>query len=76
MAARLGNVVCMTVVVNGEEISIAAGISLQQLIEMRQLADQRIAVEINGEIVPRSAWPGQALYEHDRIEIVHAIGGG
>lgn len=66
----------MKVQVNGEPFTIDVGMTLQQLLEAQQLLDKRIAAEINGEIVPRSSWPSQALYEDDQIEIVHAIGGG
>ena len=72
----VSNVVPMTIVVNGEAMTLNSGNSLQNLLEELALTEKRIAVEINGEIVPRSAWPAHALYDGDRIEVVHAIGGG
>lgn len=62
--------------VNGEPRSIAAGARLAQLIDELALAGKRIAVERNGEIVPRSRYPETALAEGDRLEIVVAVGGG
>jgi len=50
--------------------------TLQDLIERLQLAGKRIAVEVNLEIVPRSQHPDYQLQAGDRVEIVHAIGGG
>ncbi|MGN6514163.1 MAG: sulfur carrier protein ThiS [Lysobacteraceae bacterium] len=54
----------------GEHCSIA------RLLEDAGLAGQRVAVEVNGEIVPRGAHPTRLLREGDRVEIVHALGGG
>jgi len=45
------------------------------LVQLR-LEGQRLAVELNGDIIPRSAWTAQRLNAADRIEIVRAIGGG
>lgn len=49
---------------------------LDQLLDELELLDKRIAVEFNGEICPRSQWGSQPLNSNDKIEIVHAIGGG
>lgn len=64
------------IVVNGEPKDIAEGLSVAGLIEQLELAGRRIAVEVNGDIVPRSAHATHNLNAHDRVEIVHAIGGG
>ena len=66
----------MQIIVNGQPRSAAARLALPALIEELRLADRRVAVELNGAIVPRSAWPATQLAEGDRLEIVHAIGGG
>ena len=50
--------------------------SVAQLIEQMNLAGKRIAVERNGEIVPRSQFGETRLEGGDRIEIVGAVGGG
>ena len=49
---------------------------LYQLVEALGLKSDRIAVELNGEIVPRSTWTQTAISEGDRLEIVHFVGGG
>ncbi|MFZ5724293.1 MAG: sulfur carrier protein ThiS [Pseudomonadota bacterium] len=66
----------MNIRVNGEVRAVAAGCTIAQLIGQLGLAGQRLAVEINEEIVPRSAHDRHVLAEGDRVEIVHAIGGG
>ena len=66
----------MDIFLNGQPHDVAAGMSLAQLLETTGHAQRRIAVEVNREIVPRSAHGARILREGDRVEIVHAIGGG
>lgn len=62
--------------VNGEPLSLEAPLTLAQLVDRMSLAGKRIALERNGEIVPRSRYGQQTLAEGDRLEIVVAVGGG
>lgn len=64
------------ITVNGETRSVPAGQPLQRLIAALNLTDRRIAVEVNEQLVPRSEFPTRAIAPGDRVEIVHAIGGG
>ena len=66
----------MTVVVNGESQECRSGSSLAAFLEELGLKGDRIAVELNREIAPRSRWPEIPLTEGDRLEIVHFVGGG
>lgn len=66
----------MNIVVNGDAKEVAAATNLQQLIEILQLGNGKIAVEVNGEIVPHSLFQQTILQNNDRLEIVQAIGGG
>jgi sulfur carrier protein len=66
----------MQILVNGQHREAAPRLALPRLIEELQLGDRRVAVELNGAIVPRSAWPVTCLADGDRLEIVQAIGGG
>ena len=66
----------MDILLNGETHQAQPGATLTQLLETLELAGRRIAVEINGEIIPRSQHGQYVLQTGDRIEIVHAIGGG
>lgn len=62
--------------VNGEARSIAPGATLARLIEELALTGKRVAVERNGEIVPRSQHGETQLAAGDKLEIVVAVGGG
>ena len=66
----------MEIVLNGERREVADGLSVLQLLQGEGLAERRVAVEVNGAIVPRSRHAEQLLAAGDRIEIVHALGGG
>ncbi len=64
------------IVVNGECRRVPAGFTAAQLVESLGLAGRRIAMEVNGEIVPRSTYPRHRFQPGDRVEVVQAIGGG
>jgi len=66
----------MQLTVNGEIRSIQNQATLSDLIAELDLSGKRIAVELNREIIPQSRFDSQRLQENDKIEIVHAIGGG
>ena len=66
----------MDIQLNGEPRRIEAGTSVVALLECEGLGGRRVAVEVNGEIVPRSRHEAHLLQAGDRVEIVHAIGGG
>lgn len=61
---------------NGQHASVAEGSTLFSLLESLDLSGKRLAVELNGEIVTRAVWVSTLLSTGDRVEIVHAIGGG
>lgn len=64
------------VIINGQPEILEASLSVFSLLESRGLAGKRVAVERNGEIVPKGRHAETALAEGDRIEIVVAVGGG
>ncbi len=66
----------MQIQVNGEMLDVTEGMTLSGLVEQLELVGKRIAIELNLEIVPRSEHPETVLKAADRVEIVHAIGGG
>ncbi len=66
----------ISVFVNGAPRQFEQAISVAALIQDMQLAGKRIALERNGEIVPRSRFEQQMLADGDRLEIVVAVGGG
>ncbi len=66
----------MKVTVNGEAHEIPAGVTVRGLCELLGLTDGPVAVERNGEVVPRAEHTTTALGEADVLEIVHFVGGG
>lgn len=62
--------------INGQPQCFDNPLNLQQLLEHMLLQNKRIAVERNGEIIPRSQFTEQALSDGDQLEIVVAVGGG
>ena len=63
-------------IVNGEPRTFPAPLTLAELVESLDLAGKRIAIERNGDIVPRSQHASTPLVSGDRLEIVVAVGGG
>jgi len=61
---------------NGEAKGVEEGATLARLVEQLALAPDRLAVELNGDVVRRAEWPQVTLREGDRVEIVHFVGGG
>ena len=71
----------MKIHINGEERDLAdlalnAVATLALLIESLGMKPDRVAVELNREIVPRNRWPETLLNDGDKLEIVHFVGGG
>ena len=62
--------------VNGERREFEAPLNCAQLIARLELAGKRVAIERNGEIVPRSRFAAESVADGDRIEVVVAVGGG
>ncbi|MGK0673738.1 MAG: sulfur carrier protein ThiS [Halothiobacillaceae bacterium] len=66
----------MNIILNGTSHALGDGTTVASLIEALGLTGQRLAVEVNGEIVPRGEHAAHILHEGDKVEIVRAIGGG
>ena len=66
----------MEITVNGEPQPLAEALTVATLLEARGMAGKRVAVERNGEIVPRGRHAETLLAAGDQIEIVVAVGGG
>jgi sulfur carrier protein len=66
----------MHIQVNGTPTEITPAFTAQQLVEQLELAGKRVALEVNGEIVPRSRYAEHTLRDGDQVEIIHAVGGG
>jgi sulfur carrier protein len=66
----------ISITVNGEPRQLEAPLNCAELLARLDLAGKRIALERNGEIVPRSRHASERLADGDRLEIVVAVGGG
>jgi sulfur carrier protein len=63
-------------VLNGESHSTPTPLSVLELLHNFELAKRRVAVAINAEVVPRSRFAEVFIRDGDRIEVIHAVGGG
>lgn len=66
----------MHILLNGIDRTLPAGATLAALLDAEGLSGRRVAVEVNGEIIPRGQHAIHRLRAGDRVEIVHALGGG
>jgi sulfur carrier protein len=62
--------------INGQQRQLSSPLSVAELLLELDLANKRVAVELNGEIVPRSQHAAVNLADSDQLEIVVAVGGG
>jgi len=69
----------MKLQINGEARDFAdppTPFTLAALVELLGMKADRVAIELNGEIVPRDNWAETGLKEGERLEVVHFVGGG
>jgi thiamine biosynthesis protein ThiS len=68
--------IAMNLVINGETQVLNPPLTLAGLVEQLQMKPDRVAIELNRNIVARDQWSKTSLAEGDRLEIVHFVGGG
>jgi len=61
---------------NGNSYEINNGTNLNELLNKLKIQKNKVAIEVNGEIVEKNKYPNLILNEDDKVEIVHFIGGG
>ena len=61
---------------NGNPYEISNGINLNELLNKLKIKKNKVAIEVNGEIVEKSKYQKLVLNKNDKVEIVHFIGGG
>jgi sulfur carrier protein len=66
----------MTIYLNGEPFELPKQTTMLELIQQQGLTGQRIAIEVNQELVPRSHFADYVLMPDQRVEIIRAVGGG
>ena len=66
----------MKILLNGTSRELAPGLTLTELLDTLELAGRRVAIELNGQVVPASEHAQRTLAQDDRVELISAIGGG
>ena len=66
----------MRVIINGETKDVPEGLNLRSLLEHLSLPHQRIAVEVDQQVIRKADWDQTLVSAGTRIEIVHFVGGG
>jgi thiamine biosynthesis protein ThiS len=66
----------MRLTINGDDREFSSASTLAELLHHLEMKPDRVAVELNRELVPRDRWPATPLRDGDRLEIVHFVGGG
>ncbi|GMR21665.1 MAG: sulfur carrier protein ThiS [Gammaproteobacteria bacterium] len=66
----------MQIFLNGDKTPVPDQLTVAALLKQMELVGKRVAVEVNREIVPRAEHETFRLNEQDRVEVIHAIGGG
>ncbi|HEX8289990.1 MAG TPA: sulfur carrier protein ThiS [Pyrinomonadaceae bacterium] len=66
----------MKIYINGETKEIPAELSLAELLKHLALPEERIAVELNKEVVRKKDWENVKVAAADKIEVIHFVGGG
>jgi thiamine biosynthesis protein ThiS len=62
--------------INGEQRDFLDGLTVTALVAQLGMKPDRVAVELNLEIVPRAQWQATVLKDGDKLEVVHFVGGG
>jgi thiamine biosynthesis protein ThiS len=69
----------LTLIINGQPRifdALPPSATVFDLVQALELKQDRIALELNGDIAPRATWSDRLLGDQDRIELVHFVGGG
>lgn len=66
----------MNIKLNGENHEVGEALTLQELLTQLAYAAERIAIELNRQVIPRKKWHEIVLTDGDQLEIVHFVGGG
>lgn len=66
----------MNLIINGQDRQFDSVSTIATLLERLGMKPDRVAVELNRELVPRERWTATYLSDDDKLEIVHFVGGG
>jgi thiamine biosynthesis protein ThiS len=66
----------MQITINGEKKEISNELNLSELLKRFSMPQQRIAIELNKEVVRKKDWENIKLSDGDKLEVIHFVGGG
>lgn len=66
----------MQVTINGETKNLETEINLRELLEKLELPTERVAIELNKDVIRKKDWESIKISDADKIEIIHFVGGG
>ncbi len=66
----------MNILLNGDFVETAEGATIESLLRQLDISRERVAVELNADILPKAQYEQRLLCDGDKIEIVHFVGGG
>jgi sulfur carrier protein len=72
----MNNLNVATIQLNGNSYEINDGTNLNELLNKLKIKENKVAIEVNGEIIEKSKYSNLILVKEDKVEIVHFIGGG
>ena len=66
----------MTIFINGEARELVGVSTLAGLLDALDLPKQRVAIELNKEVIRKQDWDSTSVADNDKVEVVHFVGGG
>lgn len=66
----------MQVTINGEKRELAENLSISEMLKNLELPFERVAIELNKEVVRKKDWENIKVNDADKIEVIHFVGGG
>ena len=66
----------MTIFINGEARQLDDGLTVAAMLDTLELPKQRVAIELNRQVIRKQEWDSTPVSDNDRIEVVHFVGGG
>ena len=66
----------MTIFINGEARELDDGLTVAAMLDALELPKQRVAIELNRQVIRKQEWESTAVSSGDRVEVVHFVGGG
>jgi thiamine biosynthesis protein ThiS len=66
----------LRLIINGENREVPDSLNVAELLKLLNLSSERVAIELNRNVIRRADWSNIKLNENDKLEIIHFVGGG